>query len=171
MAINPATAWNDLMTNVTGNVGGALQTLNPVTTMGGRERVQIGRLTLASQVSGTFIHIGRVPVGAALLGITVLTDTSLGSSTLAFGDAASGNAAIYGAAATLTATNTPTSWAKAATYGVPIVHGYDGVTGTETTYANNSGYGGGYEDILMSVGAATMPSSGNLVTIVHYTID
>lgn len=171
MAITPATVWNDIMTNTVGNVGGAVQTLNPVTTSGGRERVQIGRLVLASQTSGTVIAIARVPTGAAIIGITLLTDTSLGSSTLKFGDAASGNSAIYAAAATLTATNTPTTAAAQPTYGVPIVHGYDGVTGAETTYANNSGYGGGYEDIIMTVGAATMPNSGNLVTIVRYTID
>ena len=171
MAVTPATAYFDNMGSLMGNLSPAVQVLPGVNVVSGKERAFISSLTLAAQTSGTVLGVARLPLLAALLGITVITDTSLGSSTIKFGDAASGNSAIYGAAATLTATDTPTVFAKTATYGVPITSGYDCVTGALTSAANNSGYGGAYEDIIMTIGAATMPASGNLRVIVKYAID
>lgn len=171
MTVSIATIFNDLMTNITNNQNGALQVLNAVTLEGGRERCIIGSLTLAAQASGSVIGIARVPLFAALIGITAITDTSLGSSTIEFGDPGSGNAAIYGAAATLTATNTPTVFALTSTYGVPITTGYDCLTGNATGYQNDSGAGGAYEDIILTIGAANFPASGNFRTIVRYVID
>lgn len=162
MTAAPATAWTPPMTLLTGNTGGAVESLPHVTVQGAKERLQIGTIALASQIAGTVIGVARVPLGAAIVGITAITDTSLGSSTIAFGDAGSGNTAIYGAAAVLTSTNTPTTFAKAATYGVEITAGFDSVSGA----ANTS-----YEDVTLTVATATMPSSGNLTIVVRYVLD
>ncbi len=172
MVDTPATLFSDLMTNTTGNAGGNVQTLNNVNLSGGKERIQVAKIGLAAQVNGSIFGICRLPLGSTLLGITVITDTSLGSSTIKFGDAHSGNSALYGAAATLTSTNTPTAFATAATYGVPITTGYDCQDGHATTYdVGGSPGGGGYEDIIMTVGAADLPGTGTLRVIVRYMLD
>jgi hypothetical protein len=177
MAATPANAFTDNMTSLTGNSGGAVETLPAVTVFGGKERVQFGRITLASQSHSTPTIFGvfRVPLYAALVWIGVSTDTSLGSSTLAFGDAADGNGAIYGAAATFTSTNTETRGGpKTATLGMPITSGYDCVTAALVSpfMPQTAGQGGfSYEDIIATVGAADLPSSGNLVLICRYAID
>lgn len=172
MAITPATAFSDVMANIVGNVGGAIQVLNKVSQVGGKIRVNISRFVLAAQASGTVFGLARIPTFASLLGIKAITDTSLATATLFFGDAANGNSAIYGAAQTLTATNALTTLTMpVAQFGTPIVNGYDCQTGAPTTYANNSGYGGGYEDIIMTTGVAALPGTGNLVVVVEYAID
>jgi len=175
MADTPATAWSDIMTNVVGNVGGALQSLNSVTLLSGRIRRQVSRITLASQESGTVIHVARLPLYAALEDIEVQTDTSLGSTTIKFGDAHNGNSAIYGAAATLTSTNTRTRFGPPlATWGVAITSGYDYLGNLVTPFMPQvvSPVGGAmFEDIIMTTGAATAPSSGTLVVSIKYVID
>jgi hypothetical protein len=171
MTVSIATLFSDIMTNITNNQQGSLQVLNPVNLDSGRVRRATGSIVLASQASGSVFGIARVPLFASLFSIIAITDTSLGSATIAFGDPASGNAAIYGAAATLTATNTPTAFAKTATYGVPITTGYDCLTGAATGYATDSGAGGAYEDIIMTTGSAALPASGNLRIVVEYMID
>lgn len=163
----PATVWGVQMTLLTGNLGGAVQSLPQGNLVGARRREFVETLTLASQVSGTVIAVARVPLNSVFMGIEVTTDTSLGSSTIAFGDAHSGNSAIYGAAATLTATNTPTVFTKTAVHGVEIKTGYDS-SGPVTGYAASAGFGGAYEDIIMTIGAATMPSSGTLRIVTRW---
>ncbi len=171
MADTPATLFSDIMTNVTGNQGGAPQVLNNVNVSGGKERIIAANIVLAAQANGSIFGIARLPVGATFLGITVDTDTSLGSSTIKFGDAHNANSAIYGAAATLTSTNTPTAFAPAAVFGQPITSGYDCQDGHLTSYANAGPGGGGYEDVIMTVGAADLPGTGNLRVLVRYMID
>lgn len=160
MAAANATAFFPEMTQLTGNTGGAVQSLPAVTKVGGRERVFSTTLTLAAQASGTTFGVARLPMGAMLSGINVITDTSLGSATISFGDA--NNTTLYSAAATLTATNTPTSIGNAATRGQLITSGYDCVSGA----ANKS-----YEDITLTTAVAALPGSGSLVVQVTYTID
>jgi hypothetical protein len=155
-----ATAYFDQMTTLTGNTAGAVQTLPDVTRVGGRRRTFVSSLTLASQASGTTIGVARLPIGAVINSIQGITDTSLGSTTISLGN--SNSAAIYKAAATFTATETPTLWGLTATRGVPITSGYDCVTGV----ANRS-----YEDIVLVTGAATAPSSGTLRILIDYSID
>ena len=171
MAATPANYFSDQMTLLTGNVGGAVQSLPQVSLVGGRERNFISRITLASQISGKVFAVARIPLYSAFLGILVATDTSLGSSTIAFGDAGNGNSAIYVAAQTFTATNTPTLLGLVSAFGVPITAGYDSVTGNAVNYSSSSGFGGLYEDIIMTVGAATFPASGNLVIVTQYQLD
>lgn len=171
MAITPATAFFDQMSKLVLNIGGAVQSLPHVNTAGGKLRAFTNSLTLNSQASATVFGVARIPLPFIFLGIELDTDTSLGSSTIAFGNAASGNSAIYAAAATFTATDTPTPKGKASLYGTEITSGYDCQTGALTTPQNASGYGGAYEDIIMTVGAATLPASGNLRVTVYYAID
>lgn len=172
MTTSIATAFTDIMTNITNNQLGSLQTLNQVNRQGGRVRKDIGVITLNSQASATVFGIARIPLLATLLNILAATDTSLGSSTIKFGDSASGNSAIYGAAATLTSTNTYQSYLSVDNgVSAPLTAGYDCTTGAATTYTNDSGAGGSYEDIIMTVGAAALPAAGTLVIVVEYMID
>lgn len=167
-----ATVFTDNMALLTGNTGGALQSLPGTNVFNGKTQSQWGRLTLASQTSGTVIGIARVPLYASLVAIDAITDTSLGSSTIEFGD--TNSQALYAAAATLTATQTLTRMGPLLAYfGVPLTSGYDSVTGNLVTpfMPQLVGQGGAdYEDIVMTVGAATMPSSGILVVRVSYQI-
>ena len=176
MAITPATAFLDNMALLTGNAGGAVQQLPQVNYVSGKERIFVSTLAINGQLNATIFGVARLPVPAVLTSIAVITDTSLGSATIKFGNAASGNSAIYGAAATVTATDTVQSFAKTATWGQAIVQGYDCQTGLPTTPGNNSGYGGAYEDIILTVGGAALPAApgapnGFLRVIVKYAID
>lgn len=171
MSATPATAFAEMMTKLTGNTGGVVQDLPPVLRVGGKRRILAERLTLAAQVSGTVIGVARIPLPFVLTGITLLTDTSLGSTTIALGNAGNGNSAIYAAAATLTATNTPTGVGKVATTGIQINSGFDCVSGLATGAAAPGNGGAGYEDIILTTGAATAPGSGTLLLLFQYVID
>jgi hypothetical protein len=167
MAITPATVFSAEMTKLTGNTGGSLQQLIEGY-IHGKEYAFVATITLAAQASGVVVGVARIPVPFTPISFTLITDTSLGSSTVALGNAADGNSAIYKAAATFTATDTPTGYGKAATLGVPVLSGIDCLTGLPTTYGNAGNGGGGYEDIILTVGAATMPASGTLRVITRY---
>lgn len=167
-----ATVFGAQSTLLTGNSGGGLQSLPAVNLVGGKVRLFIERVTLASSItSGTVIMVARLPLPFVLVSIAFLTDTSLGSTTIAIGNANS--TANYVAAQTLTTTNqkvAPTGLVTA-NFGTQINTGYDGTTGNAVTaYAPGQG-GAGYEDILLTTAAATAPSSGNLVLFFEYTID
>lgn len=173
MSANIATIFTDQMTNLTGNVGGAVQTLDNVNKVGYKERGFVSLLTLASQASGSVIAVARIPVPFVFLGITLVSSVSLGSSTLVFGSPGnfSGSQNFYGISSTLTTASLPQGIAAAATFGQEIDTGYDSTTGLATTYGQSSGFGGQYEDIVMTVGAASLPSSGSLYIAVKYAID
>lgn len=175
-----AVAWSDIMAKLQGNQGGGVEALPDVTLMEARVRQQVSTITLATQdydvqTGGYAIWVARLPLGAAIRSIDVITNTSLGSSTIAFGDAHSGNGAIYGAATTLTATDTLTRMGPpTAMTGVEITQGYD-YLGTNTNRGmpqtpSPSG-GAGFEDILMFLGAADFPASGTMRVLTTYTID
>jgi len=111
-------------------------------------RSTIEVLTLASQsvTGGLNWIIGKLPVGATFSHVTLDTDTSLGSTTVAVG--ISGSTAKYKAAATFTATDTPTSYGKASGKAqAPL-------TAEET--------------VLVTFAAADLPSSGTLVAELHW---
>ena len=169
MTTTSATAWTDNMNLLYSNSGGAIQQLPPVTEIGGKPRAQLGRITLASQASGTCFHVARIPLGAMLTNIQVQASVSLGSSTLAFGD-------YSGAANIATATTYTTAYAKQAINSwanmlyTEYTVGYDAVTGA-VSYSSPGQGGALYEDILMTIGAASLPSSGKLFVITEYIID
>lgn len=162
MAATPATAFFDQMLTLTNNTGGAIQSLPGVNLVGGRRRGFISSLVLNSQAAATVIGVARIPLQAVITDITLLTDTSLSTATIALGDAGNGNSAIYAAAATLTSTNTPTKVGKTAVLGVPVIAGFDCVSGLASS---------SYEDIILTTAVAALPASGILRIFVEYQID
>lgn len=170
MVTTPATAFGTEMTTLTGNAGGGIQGLLASYISHGKDRNFVANLALASQVSTTVIGMARLPLPFVLTGITLLTDTSLGSSTIALGNAGNGNSAKYMAAATFTAVNTPTFPGLIASMGVPILSGFDS-QGLATGYSQGNQGGALYEDVILTVGVATLPASGNLRIIFNYAID
>lgn len=138
-----------------GNAGGAVQQL-PDVRVGGKIRAFIERITLASQVIGDSIMIARIPYGADLLEVLLSTDTSLGSSTLSLGDANS--SARYSALTAYTTLNSDSNILNVAGKGIPITTAYDN-TGVASL---------AYTDLLLTIAAANLPASGNLVMITEY---
>jgi hypothetical protein len=128
MAITPATAFFDTMTQLTGNTAGAIQALPNSNLVGGRVRGFFARLTMAAQASGTVFGVARLPLPASLIRVQLLTSVTLATATIALGNAANGNSAIYLAARVLTVT-TPVIEGLVASVGVPITTGVDGVSG------------------------------------------
>jgi hypothetical protein len=167
MSITPATLFGASMTKLTGNTGGAIQSLIE-SYINGKENCFVETITLAAQASGSVIGVARIPVPFTPVGFTLITDTSLGSATVSLGNSANGNAAIYKAAAVLTATDTPTSYGLTATYGKPVLTGIDCLTGLPTTYGSAGNGGGNYEDITLTVGTAALPASGTLKVLTRY---
>lgn len=161
MADTPATAFSAVMLKLTGNISGALEQLPDVTLNGARVRANQAVIAYASQVAGTVTGIARVPIGAALLGFLLNADTSSGSTTLALGSAKDTFGAKYAAAAALTATDTPTWRIKQAVQNVQITAGYDCVSIVASPY----------EDIILTMAAATAPASGNLTITTFYVLD
>lgn len=111
----------------------------------GHVRVHRATIALASQTTSDTIVIGLPNIGDSFLYGVITTDTSLGSSTVAIG--VTGTTAKYKAAATFTATDTPTVFGKASAL-------------TKLTAA---------ETIFITIGAATFPSSGTLVVDLYFS--
>ena len=164
-----ATYFSTQMAQLTGNAGGGIQSLPAVTVAGGRERVFIANVAFASQPAGSVIAVARLPLGAIITGLAVIVDTSTGAATLAFGD--TNTPALYAAAATYTTTQTPAKVGLTTSHGVPITTGYDALSGNAVTYQKPSEGGALYEDVTITVGAAALPASGNLLAIFEYAID
>lgn len=151
-----ATVFSDIMTSLTGNSGGGVQVLPPSYLVYGKRRTLTALITLAAQVAGTVIAVARLPLPSVITDITLLTDTSLGSSTIALGDANSAN--FLSAAATFTATDTPTWKGKAAVLGQELA--------LATDYLGNIGK---YEDLILTIATAALPASGNFTVMTFYT--
>lgn len=103
-------------------------------------------IALASQASGDTIVLANVPSNYVFAGGELTSTVSLGSSTVSIGTAAS--AASLKAAATFTATDTPTPFGKAAAM-------------AETAPAARQ--------ILLTIGAAALPASGTLVVDLYFS--
>lgn len=127
--------------------------------VGGRLRRYRAVLTLASQTAGA-VDLGlRIPPGQVFAFGVLNTDTSLGSSTIAIGTAADDDK--YKAAGTFTATSTPTL------FGINAAVAGDTETSSEV---GSSPLGeGANEDIILTVAAATLPSSGTLVVDMYFS--
>jgi hypothetical protein len=109
---------------------------------GGISRRYRATITLASQASGDTITLARIPAGAFFDSGVITSSVSLGSSTVAIGIA--GTPAKYKAAAVFTAVNTPTAFGNAT------------ALGNQTAPTS-------YEDIILTIAAASLPASGTLV--------
>jgi hypothetical protein len=104
--------------------------------------------TYASQATTDTLVVGNLPAGATFAYGVLTADTSSGSGTLAIGTAAA--TAKYKAAAAFTATDTPTLFGKAA----PVV--------ASPLTAD--------EQIIVTIGGAALPSSGNLAIDIYYSM-
>lgn len=175
-----ASAYFAPMNNIVANLGGAVQTLPPTWNFGGKQRTFGGTLTYASQGSGTVLGLCRLPLFGSIVGFTLVTSVSTGSATLAIGDANSAN--VYVAAAAYTSADTPTRIGKTSAHLSQLVQGYDATTGAPTNYSSSQtdpqtaapasqGFGGLYEDVLVTTAAASLPASGTLVIMVDYVLD
>lgn len=128
------------------------------TVVGGRVRRFRSVITLASQAQAAY-SLFRVPPGHVFAYGVITTDTSLGSSTAAIGTA--GSSAKYKAAAVFTATDTPTLFGKAAAIGAAAA--------TSSTVGSSPKGTGADEDVILTVGAASLPSSGTLVIDMYFS--
>lgn len=166
-----ATVFSAEMLLLTGNSGGALQSLPGSNIVNGKTFCSVGTWNMNAEASGTVIAMARIPLYASLNGIMLMTDTSTGSTTVELGD--TNSAALYAAAAAHTSVDTPVWIGKTDVMGVQINSGYDSVTGNLVTpfMPQLVGQGGAeYEDIVMTTGAATAPASGILKIWFHYQI-
>lgn len=107
-----------------------------------------GSFTYASQAATDTLVVGELPTGATFAFGVLNADTSSGSTTLAIGTSAS--SAKYKAAAAFTSTDTPTFFGKTATVAASAL------TAPET--------------VIVTLAAATAPSSGNLVVDLYYSM-
>lgn len=103
-------------------------------------------ITLATQTTSDTIVLAKVPEGYRFSHGIMTTGTSLGSATVAIGVA--GTTGKYRAAATFTATNTPTMFGVA--------------TGVNAAVAS------GGETVFVTIGTASLPGSGDLRINLYY---
>lgn len=132
--------------------GSANQTAAPVgykpnaTSYQGRIRCIRASFTLNAQTISDTLVLGNLPAGSTFAGGLITTDTSLGTSTLAIG--ISGATGKYRAAATFTATDTPTDFGTAASL----------VEAPSTAE----------RQVIGTIAVASLPASGNLVIHLFY---
>ena len=110
----------------------------------GKLRVFEATVPLASQASGDIVNLFSLPKGFRPLFGMLNSDTSLGSATAAIGIA--GTTGKYRAAATFTATGTPTL------FGVTAAVNGDALAADETA--------------ILTIGAAALPASGTLKVLI-----
>lgn len=125
------------------------RSMPPGATYGGRLRRYRNVITMASQTTSDTIQLGDIPAGNVFAFGVLSTDTSLGSTTIAIG--VSGTTGAYRAAAVFTATNTPTL------FGIVAAQDDDPVTKTAVTLP------------IVTIAAATMPSSGTLIIDLYFS--
>jgi len=119
-------------------------------------------ITAASQADGDTIVLGRRKVGEAFAGGQLVVSATLGSATVKIGPRSDDDA--YRAAAVQTATNAPNVFGTAAALKAdPAKAGiaYDG--NNLSTDSGNSDPDDIEEDIILTVGTAALPSSGDIV--------
>ena len=141
---------NELAGTVTGLTTAAAAGYKPrASAYAARMKRMRATITLASQTTSDTIVIGNLPAGSTFAYGILNSDTSLGSSTLAIGT--SGTTGKYRAAATFTSTNTPTIFGTAATEGV-----------VDPGLAAD-------EQVIATIAAANLPSSGTLIVDLFYS--
>lgn len=105
------------------------------------------RVNLATQTTSDTIEVAKLPIGARVCYGVLTTDTSLGSATVAIG--ITGTTGKYRAAATFTATNTPTLFGVVAGQG-------EALTAEEV--------------VFITIATASLPSSGILRVMLFYVV-
>jgi len=112
---------------------------------GGKTRKNLEIFTLAGEAAGAYNIGAAIPKGAHITGIRMMTSATLGSSTIAIGIA--GTAGKYRAAATFTTADAWTELGAASAL-------FDELTADE--------------QLIMTVAAASLPSSGRLLFDITY---
>lgn len=151
-----ATTFAPNCSNLVNNAAGAVQTL-PDVRVGGKVRTFTEVVSFSGQAIGDQIMVARIPYGSVPLGIILDATASFGSaSTIALGD--KNNVSRFANAGTFTSTDTPTRKMNAAACGIPLTTCYDyaGVSSTA------------YEDILLTIGVSSLPSTGSCVVTTEY---
>lgn len=140
---------NELAGTTTGLTTAAATGYKPVSTVyAGRMKRFRATVTYAGQTTSDTILLATVPAGFTFAFGVLTADTSSGSTTLAVGIA--GTTAKYKAAAAFTSTDTPTFFGKAAVVGAA----------SELSAPEN---------IILTLAAATAPSSGTLVVDLYFS--
>ena len=116
--------------------------------LSGKVRVAVDELTMASQAAGAHNTALHLPIGAVPLFGIVETSLTLGTATLAIG--ITGSTGKYRAAATFTATDTPT------------LFGVGAAIGEALTAA---------EDVILTTAVAALPASGTLRVFIFYSVE
>jgi len=140
---------NELAGTTTGLTTAAATGYRPgASVYGARMKRFRATVTYAGQTTSDTILLASVPAGFTFAFGVLNADTSSGSTTLAIGT--SGSTAKYRAAGAFTSTDTPTMFGKAA----PAA----GATPLADT-----------ENIILTLAAATAPSSGTLVVDLYFS--
>lgn len=136
--------------------GSANQTVAPTgykpraTVYGARVKRMRATIALAAQATTDTLVLGNLPAGATFAYGVLTSTVSLGTSTLAVGIA--GTTGKYRAAATFTATDTPTMFGTAAQVGAA-----DPALAAEET-------------VIGTIATAALPGSGTLVVDIYYSM-
>lgn len=120
----------------------------PAADVHARVRVFNEKVALAAQASGDTIEVAKLPKGARVHFGILNSTVSLGSATVAVG--VTGTAGKYRAAATFTATDSPTLFGVTANVGEAL--------------ANE-------EIVILTIGTASLPGSGTLRVQIFYSLD
>lgn len=140
---------NELAGTTTGLTTAAATGYKPVSTVySGRMKRFRATVTYAGQTTSDTILLAQAPAGFTFAFGVLNADTSSGSTTLAIG--ISGTAGKYRAASAFTSTNTPTLFGTTAT------------AGAATALSDT-------ENIILTLAAATAPSSGTLVVDLYFS--
>lgn len=134
-------------TEITGITSQPVIKPSAVAAVGARLRRYRGTVVLNTQTTSDTIVVAVVPSGEDFAYGVITSDTSLGSSTIAIGNSSS--TGKYRAAATFTATNTPTFFGNAAQVLAPASTAE--------------------EQIIITIATASLPASGNLVIDLFFT--
>jgi hypothetical protein len=140
---------NELAGTTTGLTTAAAAGYKPAATVySGRLKRFRATVTYAGQTTSDTIVLANIPAGFTFAYGVLTADTSSGSTTLAIG--ITGTTAKYKAAAAFTSTDTPTIFGKAA-----VVGAASELSATET--------------IILTLAAATAPSSGTLIVDLYFS--
>lgn len=140
---------NELAGTTTGLTTAAATGYRPAASVyGARMKRFRATVTYAGQTTSDTVLLATVPAGFTFAFGVLNADTSSGSTTLAIGT--SGSTAKYRAAGAFTSTDTPTFFGKTA------------VAGAASPLADT-------ENIILTLAAATAPSSGTLVVDLYFS--
>lgn len=162
-----ASSFGASMALITGNSGGAIESLPAANRVNGKVRIFKEIITLAAQAAASVIGVARIRLPFEMVSISYLTDTSLATATIALGNVNSSTA--YHGAQTLTTTGqkvAPTGVTIGA-FNAPVTVGYDCVNGAQDTPLAPQQGGAAYEDFVITTAVAALPGAGTLCVFIE----